>query len=79
VAEIWSIARRERLLYTESVAAGLLDGGYALCSLVVFSALGGRMTAELELAVGALAAPVAVFAALELGGALRLRAGSAVA
>jgi hypothetical protein len=76
---IWSISRRERLLWSEAVAAGLLDGGYALGSLVVLAALGSRMTPELELAVGALAVPVAVFAALELTGALRLRAGPAVA
>jgi hypothetical protein len=78
-AWIWAISRRSRLSATEALAAGLLDGGYALASFVALLELWSRMTPELRFAIAFVAAPVALFAAVELSSALRMRGSPAVA
>jgi len=78
-AWIWSISRREQLRWSEAAIAGLLDGAYALVSFVALAESWTRMTPELRIAIALVAAPVALFAAAELGSALRLRSSPAVA
>ncbi len=72
-AWVWGISRRRRLAWTEALAAGVLDGAYALASFAALAAYGAHMTLALGVAVALLAVPVAVFAAIELRSALRLR------
>jgi hypothetical protein len=78
-AWIWFISRRPQLRRGEAALAGLLDGTYALASFVALAELWPQMTASLRLAVALLAAPVAIFAAVELSSAFRLRASPAIA
>lgn len=78
-AWIWSISRRAQLSWAEAAAAGVLDGVYALASFVALAEMWTRMTPELRAAVGIIAAPVALFAAVELSSALHLRGSPAEA
>jgi hypothetical protein len=78
-AWIWAISRRSPLSSSEALAAGLLDGGYALASFLALAELWTRMTPELRFAIAFVAAPVALFAAVELSSALRLRGSPAAA
>jgi hypothetical protein len=78
-AWIWAISRRPQLLPAEALAAGLLDGGYALASFLALAELWTRMTPELRFAIAFVATPVALFAAVELSAALRLRGSPAAA
>jgi len=79
VAWMWSISRRRQLHWREAALAGVLDGTYALASFVALAEFWTRMTPELRVAVALVAAPVALFAAVELTSALRLRSTPAVA
>ncbi len=72
-AWIWSASRRPQLLWTEAAVASVLDGTYALASFAALAAFWPQMTLELRIAVALVAAPVALFAAVELSSALRLR------
>ena len=76
---IWWISRRPRLRPGEAGMAGFLDGAYALGSFVALAEMWSSMTTELRLAVAVVGAPVALFAAVELSSALRLRASPAPA
>ena len=76
---IWAISRRPRLSSREALAAGLLDGGYALASFLALAEFWPRMTPELRFAIALVAAPVAVSAAIELSSALRMRGSPAAA
>jgi hypothetical protein len=78
-AWIWAISRRSRLSAAEALAAGLLDGGYALASFLALAEFWPRMTLELRFAIALVAAPVAVSAAIELSSALRMRGSPAIA
>lgn len=78
-AWIWSISLRTRLQWSEAAVAGVLDGTYALASFVALAEFWTRMTPELRIAIALVAAPVALFAAVELSSALRLRSSPAVA
>ena len=70
---IWAISRRPQLRWSEALAAGILDEGYALASFLLLAEFWARMTPELRFAVAFVAAPVAIFATVELSSALRLR------
>jgi hypothetical protein len=72
-AWVWSISRRAELRWSEAVVAALLDGAYALASVAMLLEFGSRLTLELRVTIALLAAPVAVFAVLEMSGARRLR------
>jgi len=72
-AWIWAISRRTRLSFVEALAAGLLDGGYAIASFLALAEFWPRMTPELRFAIAFVAAPVALFAAVEMSSALHLR------
>jgi hypothetical protein len=76
---ICAISRRPQLSSREALAAGLLDGGYALASFLVLAEFWAGMTPELRFAIALVAAPVAVSAAIELSSALRMRGSPAVA
>jgi hypothetical protein len=78
-AWIWSISRRPQLSWAEAAVAGVLDGAYALASFVALAEMWTRMTPELRAAIAIVAAPVALFAAVELSSALRLRGSPAAA
>lgn len=78
-AWIWSISRRAQLRWSEAVVAALLDGAYALASGATLLEFGSRLTLELRLAIALLAAPVALFAVLEMYGARRLRTATVTA
>ena len=78
-AWIWFISRRPQLRRGEAALAGLLDGTYALASFVLLAELWPAMTVELRIAVALVAAPVALFAAVELSSALHLRGSPAAA
>jgi hypothetical protein len=60
------ISRRPQLLAGEAAAAGWLDAGYALASFASLAVFGAQMTPELRIAVALVAAPVALFSAVEL-------------
>src|SRR5438067_3090408 len=45
-AWIWAISRRTRLSFVEALAAGLLDGGYAIASFLALAEFWPRMTPE---------------------------------
>jgi len=72
-AWIWFISRRPQLRRGEALAAGILDDVYAIASFVLLAEFWSRMTPELRFAVAFVAAPVAIFAAVELSSALRMR------
>jgi len=74
---IWAISRRPHLSFGEALAAGVLDGAYALASFAVLLELWTSMTPALRFAIAFVAMPVALSAVIELTSALRLR-GSAV-
>ncbi|MFL5418282.1 MAG: hypothetical protein ACJ78Y_19945 [Myxococcales bacterium] len=76
-AWIWAISRRPHLSFAEALAAGVLDGAYALASFAVLAELWTSMTAALRFTIAVVATPVALFAVVELTSGLRLR-GSAV-
>ena len=76
-AWVGAISRRPHLYWGEALAAGLLDGAYALASFAVLLDLWTSMTPALRFAIAFVAMPVALFAVIELTSALRLR-GSAV-
>ena len=78
-AWIWAISRRPQLYWGEALAAGILDEGYALASFLLLAEFWPRMTPELRFAVAFVAAPVAIFAAVELSSALVLRRSPATA
>jgi len=72
-AWIWFISRRPQLRWAEALAAGILDEAYALASFLLLAEFWSRMTPELRFVLAFAAAPVAIFAAVELFSALRLR------
>jgi len=72
-AWIWMISRRPQLRRGEALAAGILDDVYAIASFVLLAEFWSRMTPELRFAVAFVAAPVAIFATVELSSALRMR------
>jgi hypothetical protein len=78
-AWIWAISRRPVLRRSEAAAAGLLDAGYALVSFLALAALGDQMTVALRAAIALVAAPVALFAAVELRSAWRREEATAAA
>src|SRR5947209_2173005 len=78
-AWIWAISRRPQLDWAEALIAGILDEGYALASFLLLAEFWPRMTPELRFAVAFVAAPVAIFAAVELSSALVLRRSPATA
>jgi hypothetical protein len=63
---IWIISRRRQLFWNEAAAVGLLDATCAAASLAALAAFGTRMTLELKIAIALVAAPLALFAAVEL-------------
>lgn len=77
-AWIRAISRRPALARGEAAVAGVLDGSYALASFLALAAWGEQMTLALHVAVALVAAPVALFAAIELRSAMR-RAGAPAA
>jgi hypothetical protein len=72
------ISRRPNLFRGEALAAGVLDATCAVASFAALLEFWTRMTPELRFAIAFVAAPVALFATVELSSALRRR-GSAVA
>jgi hypothetical protein len=78
-AWIWSISRRAQLSWIEAAAAGVLDAFYALASFVALAEMWSAMTPELRAAIAIVGAPVALFAAVELTSAARLRGAPAAA
>jgi hypothetical protein len=71
-AWIWAISRRPHLSFGEALAAGVLDGVYALASFIILTELWTSMTPALRFAIAFVAMPVALFAVVELTSALRL-------
>jgi len=76
-AWIRTISRRPQLLRSEAAILGVLDAGYALASVAAVVAFWQQMTPELRAAVGLIAAPVALFALIELSCAARAGASPA--
>jgi len=65
-AGVYAVSRRPLLIRREAAAIGFLDAAYALGSVAAIVLFRDQMTAPLEIAIAVLAAPVAVFAAVEL-------------
>jgi hypothetical protein len=78
-AWVFAISRRPVLRRGEAAVAGVLDGVYALASFVALAEFWSQMTPELRAAIAVVAAPVALFAAVELSSAFRLRGTAAIA
>ena len=76
---VFAVSRRVELRRSEAAIVGVLDAVYALASFAAVAELWARMTPELRIAIALVAAPVAVFAAIELSFAFRLRGSPAIA
>jgi hypothetical protein len=76
---IFAISRRAALSWSEALAAGALDGAYALASVAALLSGWEHMPVVLRAAIALVAAPVALFAAVELSSAQRLRGAVAAA
>jgi hypothetical protein len=70
---VWAASRRTPLLHAEALAIGVFDAVYAMISFAALAIDGAQMTAPLCTAIAVVAAPVALFAAVELSSASWLR------
>jgi hypothetical protein len=70
---IWMISRRTVLSWKEAFVAGAVDGAYAIASFGFVATGGSQLTMLLKIGVLLVAAPVTLFAAVELYSAARLR------